>query len=34
MNAFGLCMEKWGVIWNEKGGKNNLIEQMKKVLWQ
>ena len=32
--AFGLSMEKWGVIFNEKGGKRNLIEQMRRVLWQ
>lgn len=34
LNAFGLCAEKWGVIWNEKGGKDNLINEVKKTLWQ
>ncbi len=33
-NAFGLCMEKWGVIFGEKGAKDELIDKMKEVLWQ
>lgn len=32
-NAFGLCPEKWGVIFNEKGAKDELIEKIRKVLW-
>lgn len=33
-NAFGLCPEKWGVIFNEKGAKDELITKVKEVLWQ
>lgn len=33
-NAFGLCREKWGVIFGEKGAKNELIEKVKETLWQ
>lgn len=33
-NAFGLCVEKWNVIWNDKGAREELIEKMRKVLWQ
>lgn len=32
--VFGLCSEKWLVIWDEKGAKNDLINVMKKTLWQ
>ena len=31
---FGLSMAKWGVIFGEKGAKEELINQMKNVLWQ
>lgn len=31
---FGLNKEMWGVIWNDFGAKNELIEEMRKVLWQ
>lgn len=31
---FGLNKEKWGVIFGEKGAKNELIEAIKEVLWQ
>jgi hypothetical protein len=34
VNAFGLSMEKWGVIFNEKGAKDELLKRMKQVLWQ
>lgn len=33
-NAFGLCWEKWGVIFNDKGAKDELIRKMKELLWQ
>ena len=33
-NMFGLNQEMWGVIWNDWGAKSELIEEMKKVLWQ
>ena len=33
-NAFGLSTEKWGVIFVEKGAKDELIERMKEILWQ
>ena len=33
-NMFGLNAEMWGVIWNDWGAKSELIEEMKKVLWQ
>lgn len=32
--VFGLCSEKWGVIWNDFGAKNDLITKMKETLWQ
>ena len=32
--VFGLCSEKWLVIWDEKGARNDLINVMKKTLWQ
>lgn len=31
--VFGLCAEKWGVIWDEKGARNDLIIKMKEMLW-
>ena len=31
---FGLNQQMWGIIWNEWGAKNELIEEMKNVLWQ
>ena len=31
---FGLNSEMWGVIWNDWGAKNDLIDEMKNVLWQ
>ena len=34
MNAFGLDTEMWGIIWNEVGAKDELIKEMKQVLWQ
>lgn len=33
-NAFGLCKEKWGVIFNEKGVRDELITKVKQTLWQ
>ena len=30
---FGLCAEKWTVIWDEKGAKDDLINVMKRTLW-
>ena len=33
-DAFGLCWEKWGVIFNDKGVKDELIRKMKELLWQ
>lgn len=33
-DAFGLCWEKWGVIFNDKGAKDELIRKMKELLWQ
>lgn len=32
--VFGLCAEKWGVIWNDLGAKDDLIKMMKETLWQ
>ena len=32
--AFGLSMEKWKVIFDEKGAKDSLIKLMKETLWQ
>ena len=31
---FGLNSEMWGVIWNERGAKDELLTEMKNVLWQ
>ena len=31
---FGLNAQMWGVIWNDFGAKNELIEEMRNVLWQ
>lgn len=31
---FGLSAEKWAVIFGEKGARDELINQMKNVLWQ
>jgi hypothetical protein len=33
-NAFGLCPQKWDVMWNEKGCKSELITKMRETLWQ
>ena len=32
--VFGLCPQKWDVVWNELGAKKDLINVMKKALWQ
>ena len=32
-NAFGLCTEKWNVIWWEAGARDELITMMRNVLW-
>ena len=32
--AFGLSMEKWKVIFDDKGAKESLIKLMKETLWQ
>jgi hypothetical protein len=34
LNIFGLSWESWGVIWNERGAKDELITKVKSVLWQ
>lgn len=34
INVFGLNKESWGVIWNEKGAKQELITKTKEILWQ
>ena len=34
MNVFGLNGQSWGIIWNEKGAKSELITKMKETLWQ
>lgn len=31
---FGLNSQMWGVIWDDFGAKDELIEEMKNVLWQ
>lgn len=31
---FGLNKQMWGIIWNEWGAKDELIDEMKKILWQ
>lgn len=31
---FGLCPQKWGIIFKEKGAEDELIMEMKNVLWQ
>lgn len=31
---FGLCTEKWGVIFGEKGAKDELITSIRDILWQ
>jgi hypothetical protein len=31
---FGLSMEKWSVIFGEKGAKDELIEKIRNLLWQ
>lgn len=31
---FGLNSEMWGIIWNEWGAKDELITEMRNVLWQ
>lgn len=32
--VFGLCMEKWGIIFDEKGAKDELVERVRDLLWQ
>ena len=32
--VFGLCPQKWDVVWNELGAKKDLINVIKKTLWQ
>lgn len=32
--VFGLNSQMWEIIWNDFGAKNELIEEMKNVLWQ
>jgi hypothetical protein len=32
--AFGLSMEKWKVIFDEKGAKDDLIRLIRETLWQ
>lgn len=32
--VFGLCAMMWEVIWNDFGAKDELIEEMRNVLWQ
>jgi hypothetical protein len=32
--VFGLNAEMWGIIWNEFGAKDELITEMRNVLWQ
>ena len=32
--VFGLCPMMWDVIWNDWGAKDELIEEMRNVLWQ
>ena len=34
MNVFGLSWEKWRVVFDNYGGKDELIEKMRDVLWQ
>lgn len=34
MNVFGLSMLSWGIIFNEKGAKDDLINKMREVLCQ
>jgi hypothetical protein len=34
MNVFGLSMLSWGIIWNDNGAKNELIEKMRETIWQ
>jgi hypothetical protein len=31
---FGLNQEMWGIIWNDWGAKDELITEMKNILWQ
>jgi carbon-monoxide dehydrogenase small subunit len=33
VNIFGLSWDSWGIIWNENGAKNELIEKVKNVLY-
>lgn len=33
-NMFGLCPQKWDIIFKEKGAEDELITEMKNVLWQ
>lgn len=32
--VFGLCRERWAVVFDELGAKNDLIEKMRDVIWQ
>ena len=31
---FGLNAEMWGIIWNDWGAKDDLLKEMKSILWQ
>jgi hypothetical protein len=33
-NIFGLSMESWGLVFDEKGARQELIEKLRMVLWQ
>lgn len=34
LGMFGLNMQKWGVIFGDRGAKESLISEMRRVLWQ
>ena len=34
LGVFGLNAEMWGIIWNEFGARDELITEMRNVLWQ
>ena len=31
---FGLAMERWGIIWDDMGAKDELLTEMENILWQ
>lgn len=33
-DAFGLCPDRWGIIFDERGAKRETIEKAKELLWQ